>query len=547
LELQPGEERTIVFLLGAADSEGEIARACDAYLDAQKAQEALQAVADGWDAALSQVRVETPDAALNLLQNGWLLYQVIACRLWARTGFYQSGGAFGFRDQLQDILAVAATNPALARGQILRHAKHQFVEGDVQHWWHEPMGNGVRTRFSDDFLWLPYVTAEYTRISGDDSILLEMVPFLHGNRLSEQEHERYERATTSTEEATLYEHCLRAIRRGLSFGTHGLPLMGGGDWNDGMNAVGEKGLGESIWLGWFLSDVLGKFSSVCDAWGDHTLASTLRETRKTLLKAVEEHAWDGGWYTRAYFDDGTVLGSIHNVDCKIDSIAQSWSVLSGGGEAERTRKAMQSLEDYLVNRDEGLIKLLTPPFDKGKSEPGYIKGYVPGVRENGGQYTHAAAWAIIAFAKLGGGDKALALYDLINPIHHTSSYRGYVKYKTEPYALPADVYAAWPHMGRGGWSWYTGAAGWLYRAGLESILGIQKEGDRLIINPCIPAGWQSYSVEYHFDSATYHITVRNPNRVQTGVVSMTMDEENLTGAVALKDDAREHWIDVLMG
>ncbi len=547
LELQPGEERTIVFLLGAADSEREIVRACEEYLDAQRAQEELQAVADGWDAALSQVRVETPDAALNLLQNGWLLYQVIACRLRARTGFYQSGGAFGFRDQLQDILAVAASNPALARGQILRHAKHQFVEGDVQHWWHEPMGSGVRTRFSDDFLWLPYVTAEYTRISGDDSILLEMVPFLQGNQLTEQEHERYERATTSTEEATLYEHCLRAIRRGLSFGAQGLPLMGGGDWNDGMNAVGEKGLGESVWLGWFLSDVLGKFLSVCDAWGDHTLASTLRETRKTLLKAVEEHAWDGGWYTRAYFDDGTALGSIHNVDCKIDSIAQSWSVLSGGGEAERTRKAMQSLEDYLVNRDEGLVKLLTPPFDKGKSEPGYIKGYVPGVRENGGQYTHAAAWAIMAFAKLGEGDKALALYDLINPIHHTSSYRGYAKYKTEPYALPADVYAAWPHMGRGGWSWYTGAAGWLYRAGLESILGIRKEGDHLIINPCILAGWQSYSVEYRFYSATYHIVVRNPNRVQTGVVSMAMDGENLTGAFALKGDAREHWIDVLMG
>ncbi len=547
LELQPGEERTIVFLLGAADSEGDIARACEQYLDAQRAQEALQAVADGWDAALSQVRVETPDAALNLLQNGWLLYQVIACRLWARTGFYQSGGAFGFRDQLQDILAVAATNPTLARGQILRHAKHQFMEGDVQHWWHEPMQSGVRTRFSDDFLWLPYVTAEYTRISGDDSILLEMVPFLQGNQLTEQEHERYERATTSTEEATLYEHCLRAVRHGLSFGIHGLPLMGGGDWNDGMNAVGEKGLGESVWLGWFLSDVLDKFSPICDAWGDHTLASTLRETRENLRKAVEEHAWDGGWYTRAYFDDGTALGSIHNVDCKIDSIAQTWSVLSGGAEANRSRKAMQSLEDYLVNRDEGLIKLLTPPFDKGKSEPGYIKGYVPGVRENGGQYTHAAAWAIIAFAKLGGGDKALALYDLINPIHHTSSYRGYAKYKTEPYALPADVYAAWPHMGRGGWSWYTGAAGWLYRAGLESILGIHKEGDRLIINPCVPAGWQTYSVEYRFDSATYHITVRNPNRVQTGVTCITMDGVILSGAAALKDDEKEHWIDVLMG
>jgi len=547
IELQPNEEQTIVFLLGAVDNAEEALRVCAEYRDAQRAQEALQTVRAGWDAALGSVRVETPDDAMNLLQNGWLLYQVISCRLWARTGFYQSGGAFGFRDQLQDVLAVAATDPALARKQILLHAKHQFLEGDVQHWWHEPMGNGVRTRFSDDFLWLPFVTAEYIHISGDGTILDEVIPFLQGMPLTELEQERYERTTASNEEATLYEHCMRAIQRALRFGEHGLPLMGGGDWNDGMNAVGEKGQGESVWLGWFLSSVLAKFAPICARLGDGVTADALLTIRETLLAAIEAHAWDGGWYRRAYSDDGAALGSIHNIDCKIDSIAQSWSVLSGGGEPERAAKAMQSLEDYLLNRDEGLIKLLTPPFDKGKSEPGYIKGYVPGVRENGGQYTHAAAWAIIAFAKLGEGDKALALYDLINPIHHTGSYRSYTKYKTEPYALAADVYAVWPHMGRGGWSWYTGAAGWLYRAGLESILGIRKEGELLVIDPCIPMHWQMFRVEYRYCSNLYHITVHNPNRVQSGVVCITMDGDTLTGDVALQDDASEHWVDVLMG
>ncbi|MPM69252.1 Cyclic beta-(1,2)-glucan synthase NdvB [bioreactor metagenome] len=445
------------------------------------------------------------------------------------------------------MLAIVVTKPELARKQILLHAKHQFIEGDVQHWWHEPMGNGVRTRFSDDFLWLPYVTAQYIRISGDHTILQEQISFLESAPLGELEHERYEVPAPSRGQATLYEHCLRAIRRGLQFGAHGLPLIGGGDWNDGMNTVGEKGLGESIWLGWFLSKVLEEFSPICGELGDEDTAQLLLYTRETLLANIEEHAWDGGWYRRAYFDDGSALGSIHNQDCKIDSIAQSWSLLSGGGDPERAKKAMHALEDYLVSREEGLIKLLTPPFDQGASEPGYIKGYVPGVRENGGQYTHAAAWAILAFAKLGEGDKSLALYDLINPIHHTSTYRGYAKYRAEPYVLAADVYAVWPHTGRGGWSWYTGAAGWLYRAGLESILGIQKEGDSLVIEPCIPAHWQEYSVQYRYRNAVYHISVRNPDRVQSGVVRITLDGVNVQGSVVLKDDSKEHRVEVLMG
>ena len=547
LQLEPGEEKTIVFLLGIAKNVSEVQRISGKYLNQQKARVALLSAIAGWEETLGGVRIDTPDTALNLLQNGWLLYQVIACRLWARTGFYQSGGAFGFRDQLQDVLAVAATNPALARKQLLLHAKHQFTEGDVQHWWHEPHGNGVRTRFSDDFLWLPFVTAEYIRISGDNGILLELVPFLQSAPLAEQERERYEQPSQSKEQATLYEHCLRAIRRGLQFGVHGLPLMGGGDWNDGMNTVGEKGIGESVWLGWFLSRVLAQFAPICAEQGDGKTAETLIETRKMLLMQIEENAWDGAWYRRAYFDDGTALGSAHNQDCKIDSIAQTWAVLSGAGDPERAKIAMHALEDYLVNREDGLIKLLTPPFDHGKSEPGYIKGYVPGVRENGGQYTHAAAWVIIAFAKLGEGDKALALYDLINPIHHTSSYRSYAKYKTEPYALAADVYAVSPNMGRGGWSWYTGAAGWLYRAGLESILGIRKEGEHLVIEPCIPASWQGYTVDYHYLGATYHISIRNPNRVQSGIVQIIVDGIETHGAVLLQNDAATHIVDVLMG
>ncbi len=547
LELQPGEEKTVVFLLGIAKDANEVRQVSDRYLGAQKARLALEAVTAGWEEALGRVRVETPDTAMNLLQNGWLLYQVISSRLWARTGFYQSGGAFGFRDQLQDVLAVAATKPELAREQILLHARHQFTEGDVQHWWHEPMGNGVRTRFSDDFLWLPYVTAAYIRISGDCAILQEQIAFLESAPLGELERERYELPAQSNERATLYEHCMRAIRRGLQFGAHGLPLIGGGDWNDGMNAVGEKGFGESVWLGWFLSKVLEAFSPICRQQGDEDTTRLLLDTRKMLLLNLEEHAWDGGWYRRAYFDDGSALGSIHNQDCKIDSIAQSWSVLSRGGDAARAKKAMHALEDYLVSREDGLIKLLTPPFDQGMSEPGYIKGYVPGVRENGGQYTHAAAWAIIAFAMLGEGDKALALYDLINPIHHTSTYRGYAKYKAEPYTLAADVYAVWPHTGRGGWSWYTGAAGWLYRAGLESILGMQKEGDSLVIEPCIPASWQEYVVHYRHRNTMYRILVRNPDRVQSGVIRITLDGVIVQGAVLLEDDRDEHQIEVLMG
>ncbi len=547
ISLEPNEEQSIVFLLGAAESPAAAQRFGRRYITAQKAHAALTSVVSYWESKLGEVRVETPDAAMNLLQNGWLLYQVISCRLWARTGFYQSGGAYGFRDQLQDVLAVAATNPGLAKKQILLHARHQFAEGDVQHWWHEPQDNGVRTRFSDDFLWLPYVTAEYVRITGDNTILQEIIPFIRGATLSELERERYEKASTSSEKATLYEHCLRAIYRALRFGEHGLPLMGGGDWNDGMNTVGEKGLGESIWLGWFLSSVLERFSALCAGFGDERTAATFLEARQILLSNLEENAWDGSWYRRAYFDDGTALGSIHNQDCKIDSIAQSWAVLSGGGEPERARRAMVSLEDYLVNREDGLIKLLTPPFDKGSSEPGYIKGYVPGVRENGGQYTHAAAWAIIAFAKLGEGEKALELYDLINPIHHTSSYRSYVKYKTEPYALAADVYTVWPHTGRGGWSWYTGAAGWLYRAGLESILGVHKEGDQLYIEPCIPSRWPGFGVEYRYFSAIYHIAVHNLDHVQSGVLRITADGKEVFGAVTLHDDAAGHRVDVWMG
>jgi len=545
--LAPQGEKEVVFLLGVALQAEDVAKITGRYNDSMKANRALSEVKQYWNEKLSAVQVDTPNDAMNLMLNGWLQYQVLSCRLWARTGFYQSGGAYGFRDQLQDVLSITAVMPETARAQILLHARHQFLEGDVQHWWHEPRGKGVRTRFSDDFLWLPYVAAEYVRITGDADVLREEVRFLQDAPLSEMEDERYGIPEISDEAATLYDHCLRAIDLALRFGEHGLPLMGCGDWNDGMNTVGNKGRGESVWLGWFLSSVLGLFAPLCEEMSDYDTAKYYAGIRKDVLKAIDRSGWDGNWYRRAYFDDGSPLGSARNKDCKIDSIAQSWSVIAGGGDPQRARQAMESLDHYLVNREDGLCKLLTPPFDEGDSEPGYIKGYVPGVRENGGQYTHAAAWAIIALAKRGDGDKAAELFDLINPIHHTNTYREYMKYKAEPYVMAADVYVVHPHTGRGGWSWYTGAAGWMYQAGLEHILGFYKTGDTLSINPSIPGKWKEFGLQYTVCDTTYHIRVNNPQGIQSGVRQIRMDGVLLENPIALVHDGADHYVDVLMG
>lgn len=548
VNLKPDKNRDIVFLLGAAENRQRVADISKRYKKTSEAKESFAQVQKFWKDKISVVEVKTPTNSMNVMLGGWLQYQVIACRLWARSGFYQSGGAYGFRDQLQDCLSVAHIMPEAARAQILLHARHQFLEGDVQHWWHEPNGQGVRTRFTDDRLWLPYATSEYIRITGDEGVLSEQLSFLEDAPLAEFEDERYSRPNISAVKASLYDHCIRAVDISLKFGRHGLPLMGSGDWNDGMNTVGNKGEGESVWLGWFLASVLEMISPVCARMGDAGRAEEYLETRGKIIAAIEEHAWDGNWYKRAFFDDGSALGSVHNSECRIDSIAQTWSVISGGGDSQRAELAMESMTDHLVSWEDGLIKLLTPPFDDGDAEPGYIKGYLPGVRENGGQYTHAAAWAIIAFAKLGNGDRAWELFKLINPVKHTNSIMEYSRYKLEPYVMAADVYSAYPHVGRGGWSWYTGSAGWMYRAGLEYILGFQKNGDGIIMDPCIPHRWQEYNIKYKFNDTDYDITVKNPQGHSKGVKSIFLDGETLQGnRIPLLNDGECHEVTVLMG
>lgn len=548
ITLAPGETGEIVFLLGVAEGGSAAERMISQYGTPEGARSALAEAVYFWVAKIGTIQVNVPSMAIKRMLNGWLQYQVISCRLWAKSGIYQSGGAFGFRDQLQDCLAIAAIWPEAARRQILLHARHQFTEGDVLHWWHEPLGKGTRTRVSDDYLWLPYAAEEYVRITGDAAILDEVLPFLEAPVLEAFADERYSTPGVSATATTLYEHCLRAVERAMRFGAHGLPLIGSGDWNDSMNTVGNLGLGESVWLGWFFISILTKFAPLCRARQDNARADRYEQIGKELAACIEQSAWDGDWYRRAYFDNGTPLGSALNSECRIDSIAQSWAVISGAGEPGRARQAMRSLEDHLILRKDGLILLLTPPFNDGEMEPGYIKGYVPGVRENGGQYTHAAAWAIIAFALLGEGNKAGELFELISPMNHTHDERGTSRYKVEPYVMAADVYAVYPNEGRGGWSWYTGAAGWMYRTGLESILGFQKNGDTLVMEPCIPAKWQRYAIQYRYMDTRYAIIVQNPDGICRGVREVRLDGQLVPGnAIPLLNDGQTHEVEVLLG
>ncbi|KAA8669438.1 cyclic beta 1-2 glucan synthetase [Clostridium sp. WLY-B-L2] len=508
VELDANSEGEIIVLFGQEDNFEEINRVIEKYSNAGSIQQELKNSQDYWKSTLETIQVNTPDDSMNIMLNGWLMYQVISCRYWSRTAFYQSGGAYGFRDQLQDVSAISYIRPDITREHIIYSASRQYLEGDVQHWWHPYVGSGIRTKFSDDLLWMPYVVEDYIKNTGDYSILNEAVPYLNDSQLKDDEYERYSISPVSEESGTIYDHCIRAIEKSCRFGEHNIPLMGSGDWNDGMNTVGNKGKGESVWLGWFLYSILDKLIPLCKFMKDEEKIIKYSKLKEFIKENLEKNAWDGSWYKRAYFDDGTPLGSVKNEECQIDSISQSWAVISGAAKESRAKEAVHALDRNLIKKDKGIILLLTPAFDKSSLEPGYIKGYIPGVRENGGQYTHAAIWSIMAFAKIGDREKAYRTFSMINPINHAKDYLNCHVYKVEPYVVAADVYAVEPYVGRGGWSWYTGAAGWLYRAGVETILGMTfKENRGFVITPSVPEEWKDYSIRYNRDDCVYDIQV----------------------------------------
>ncbi|MBX3027756.1 glycosyl transferase [bacterium] len=555
VEVPAGATVEWIFLLGEAVGRDRVRELVRRYADGGVVEDALSAVRAFWRGLVGAVRIRTPAPAIDVMVNGWLLYQVVSCRIWGRTALYQSGGAFGFRDQLQDAAALLLARPELTRQQILLHAAHQFVEGDVLHWWHPPLARGIRTRFSDDLLWLPFVTAAYIDATGDHAVLHELAGYVEGRLLAPGEDESYFQPAIASERTDLYEHCCRAIDRSLTTGAHGLPLMGTGDWNDGMNRVGRAGRGESVWVAFFLYDVLGAFAPYCAERGDHGRAERYAAHRRALGAAIESNAWDGEWYRRAYYDDGTPLGSVASDECRIDAIAQAWAVISGAARTERAAQAMEALERQLVDERGGLIRLLTPPFDRGAHDPGYIKGYVPGIRENGGQYTHGAMWAVQAFAMLGRRDRAAALLEMLSPVTHGGSAARLAVYQVEPYVVVADIYGVDPHLGRGGWTWYTGSAGWMYRIAVERLLGVRVEaGTTLAIDPRIPDAWPGFEValRLHDGATRYTVAVENPHQRAAAVTAITLDGvpgriDAGIGRVALLRDGAEHLVRVALG
>jgi cellobiose phosphorylase len=547
-ELPDSQERETCFRLGVGRSAADVQALVQRFRRADASRIALEGVWEYWNRTLGTVHVETPDPAVNVMANGWLLYQTLSARLWGRTGFYQSGGAYGFRDQLQDVMALVHAEPARAREHLLRAAARQFREGDVQHWWHPPTGRGVRTHCSDDYLWLPYATCRYVACLADTGILDEIIPFLDARPLKPEEEAHYELPNRSEASATLYQHCVRALEHGLRFGPHGLPLIGGGDWNDGLNLVGNQGQGESVWLGFFLYDVLTQFAELARARHDVAFADACVAQAQQLQRHLEEHAWDGQWYRRAWFDNGEVLGSRTSPECQIDALPQSWSVISGAGDPERSRQAMNSVDQRLIRRKARLIQLFDPPFDTSPLNPGYIKGYIPGVRENGGQYTHGAIWTAMAFALLGESDRAWKLAALLNPIHHGGTARQIATYRVEPYVVAADVYAVSPHTGRGGWTWYTGSAAWMYRLLIETLLGVNREGDRLRLTPRLPKHWKRYTIHYRYRQTVYHLVISRRDGEPTAPNRLYLDGHELVGnTVPLVDDHQEHTVDLNVG
>jgi cyclic beta-1,2-glucan synthetase len=545
----PGEATTEChFLLGQGRDRAEAVALALRYRDPGAARAAWRGTREGFDRLLDTVQVSTPDPALDLMLNRWFLYETVSARVLGRTGFYQSSGAFGFRDQLQDVLALLFAAPKVARAHLLEAARHQFEEGDVLHWWHPPSGRGVRTRCSDDLLWLPYTVAAYVSSTGDRAVLDELLPYLAAPPLRKDEDERYEWFRPGHVSDDLYGHCLRALEHGWRPGPHGLPLMGTGDWNDGMNRLGRKGVGESVWLAWFLIATLRDFAAVARERGDHRRADGFEERARGLARTVEETAWDGEWYLRAFTDEGEPVGTAAARVCRIDAISQAWAAISGSGDPDRARQAMAAVETHLVGADDRLVLLLAPPFDRLSGNVGYIRAYPPGIRENGGQYTHAAAWVGFAHASLGDGDLAARILSFLNPLRRTRTAETVRLYRVEPYVLAGDIAGVPPHRGRGGWTWYTGSAAWTYRLGLEAVLGVRLRGGKLHIDPCIPATWREYRVTILAGSARYEVSVRNPEGVCRGVSELRLD-----GAIRddplipLADDGRFHLVEVRLG